>query len=114
MTQSSNRLIDEFARLATDAAAVAQGVRREAESAMRAQAERLMSEMNVVHRDEFDAAKDLAVRVADENERLRHELDALTSRVAALEAKLGGEAASGGPEAASGAGEAAPSGGASV
>ena len=30
MTQTSNRLFDEFARLMTDAAGVAQGVRREA------------------------------------------------------------------------------------
>lgn len=107
MTQSSNRLIDEFARLATDAAAVAQGVRREAESALRSQAERLMSEMNVVHRDEFDAAKELAVRVADENERLRHELEALQDRVSALEVELGGG------DATVGGGEPAPEVGAS-
>jgi BMFP domain-containing protein YqiC len=51
MTQTNNRLLDEFAKLATDAAAVAQGVRREAETAFRAQAERFLSDMDVVSRD---------------------------------------------------------------
>lgn len=87
MTQTNNRLIDEFARLATDAAAVAQGARREVETAMRSQVERLLSEANVVSRDEFEAVKVMAARSADE-------VAALRERVEALEARLGqGEAA---------------------
>ncbi|RAH98897.1 pyrroline-5-carboxylate reductase [Acuticoccus sediminis] len=81
MTQTNNRLIDEIARLATDAAAVAQGARREVEGAMRSQVERLLSEANVVQRDDFEAVKAIAVRAADE-------VDALRARVEALEAKL--------------------------
>ena len=81
MTHTNNRLIDEIARLATDAAAVAQGARREVETVVRSQIERLLSEANVVHRDEFEAVKAIAVRAADE-------ADALRARVAALEAKL--------------------------
>lgn len=86
MTHTNNRLIDEIARLATDAAAVAQGARREAETALRSQIEKLLSEANVVHRDEFEAVKAIATRTADENERLKE-------RVAALEARLGAEPA---------------------
>lgn len=81
MTQTNNRLIDEIARLATDAAAVAQGARREVEGAFRSQVERLLSDANIVQRDEFEAVKAMAARSADE-------VDALKARIAALEAKL--------------------------
>ncbi len=81
MTQTSNRLLDEFAKMMTDAAGVAQGVRREVETAVRSQAERFLGDMNVVQREEFEAVRDMAARARDEN-------DALKLRVAALEARL--------------------------
>ena len=84
MTHTNNRLIDEIARLATDTAAVAQGARREAETAVRAQIEKLLTEANVVQRDEFEAVKAMATRAAEEN-------DALKARVAVLEARLSRE-----------------------
>jgi BMFP domain-containing protein YqiC len=82
MTQTSNRLLDEFAKLMTDAAGVAQGVRREVETAFRSQAERFLSEMDIVQREEFDAVREMAGRAREENESLK-------KRVAALEAQLG-------------------------
>ena len=82
MTQTNNRLIDEIARLATDAAAVAQGARREVESVMRGQVERLLSEANVVSRDDFEAVKMIATRAADEVDDLRARIDALEERLA--------------------------------
>jgi BMFP domain-containing protein YqiC len=81
MTQSSNRVLDEFARLMTDAAGAAQGVRREMETLMRAQGERLLREMDVVSREEFEAVKAMARKAREEN-------DTLTSRLDALEAEL--------------------------
>jgi len=86
MTHTNNRLIDEIARLATDAAAVAQGARREVETAIRAQVERLLSEANVVHRDEFEAVKAIATRAADEADSLRERVEALEARLAREEA----------------------------
>lgn len=86
-----NRLLDEFARLFTDAAGAAQGVRREVEQAFRAQAERLLNSMEVVQREEFEAVRDMAVKARAENK-------ALTARIEALEAKLAansGEAGAG-------------------
>jgi len=80
MTQTNNRLIDEIARLATDAAAVAQGARREVETAVRSQIERLLSEANVVSRDEFEAVKAMAARSADEVAALQKRLDAIEAR----------------------------------
>ena len=83
MTQTSNRLLDEFAKLMTDAAGVAQGLRREVETAMKGQAERFLSDMDVVQREEFEAVREMAARAREENE-------ALKRRIEALEAKLGG------------------------
>lgn len=77
MTQTSNRILDEFAKLMTDAAGVAQGVRREVETAVRSQAERFFGEMDLVQREEFEAVRDMALRAREENEALRRRLDAL-------------------------------------
>lgn len=82
MTQTSNRLFDDFAKLMTDAAGVAQGVKQEAEVALRAQAERFLSELDVVKREEFEVVREMAIKAREENE-------ALKARIAALEAKLG-------------------------
>ncbi|MCB1383671.1 MAG: accessory factor UbiK family protein [Notoacmeibacter sp.] len=84
-----NRILDEFAKMMTDAAGAAQGVRREAENMMKAQMERLMSSMDLVHREEFDAMRDMAVKARAENKALAERLDALEARLAKLE---GGEA----------------------
>ena len=81
MTQTSNRLLDEFAKLMTDMAGVAQGVRREVETAVRSQAERFIGEMDLVQREEFDAVRDMAAKAREENESLK-------TRIAALEAQL--------------------------
>ena len=81
MTQTSNRVLDEFAKLMTDAAGVAQGVRREVETAVRSQAERFLGEMNVVQREEFEAVRDMAARARDENEALRLRVQVLEARL---------------------------------
>jgi BMFP domain-containing protein YqiC len=79
MTQTTNRFFDEIARLMNDAAGVAQGVRREFETMMRTQAERILRDLNVVSREEFEAVKEMARLAREENE-------ALKARIAALEA----------------------------
>ena len=81
MTQTSNRIFDEMARLVNDAAGVAQGVRREAETVMKSQMERFLRDMDLVKREEFEAVKDMAAEARAENERL-------SARLAALEASL--------------------------
>ncbi len=81
MTTGPNRLLDEFAKLMTDAAGAAQGVRREVETAFRAQAERILNSMDVVQREEFEAVREMAVKARAENKDL-------AARVAALEARI--------------------------
>jgi BMFP domain-containing protein YqiC len=81
MTQTSNRFFDEAARLMNDAAGVAQGVRREFDTMLRHQAERILGDLDVVKREEFEAVKEMARLAREENE-------ALKARIAALEAKV--------------------------
>jgi BMFP domain-containing protein YqiC len=82
MVQTTNRFFDEVARLMNDAAGAAQGMRREFETLFRNQAERVLRELDVVRREEFEAVKDMARIAREENE-------ALKARVAALEAAFG-------------------------
>lgn len=82
MTQTSGRFFDGIAQLMTDAAGAASGMRREAETFMRHQAERIIAELDLVRRDEYEAMRELAVRAREETERLN-------SRVTVLEARLG-------------------------
>jgi BMFP domain-containing protein YqiC len=79
MTQ--NRVFEDFTRLMTDATEIAQGVRREAETAMKSQIERFLATMDVVTREEFEAVKQMAASAREENEKL-------SRRLAALEAEL--------------------------
>jgi BMFP domain-containing protein YqiC len=81
MVQTTGRLYDEFARLMNDAAGVAQGVRREFDTVLRTQAERILRDLDIVHREEFEAVKEMARWAREENE-------ALKARIAALESKL--------------------------
>lgn len=81
MVQTTGRLYDEFARLMNDAAGVAQGVRREFDTVLRTQAERILRDLDMVNREEFEAVKEMARLAREENE-------ALKARIAALEARL--------------------------
>ena len=81
MTQTSNRVFDEMARLMNDAAGVATGVRREFDTLFKSQAERILRDLDVVKREEFEAVKEMARLAREENE-------ALKARIAALEARL--------------------------
>jgi len=84
MSAGPNRILDEFAKLVTDAAGAAQGVRREVETAFKAQAERVLNSMDVVQREEFEAARDMALKARAENKKLAERIDALEARLAEL------------------------------
>ncbi|CAN7220501.1 accessory factor UbiK family protein [Rhizobium sp. LjRoot254] len=81
MADGPNRILDDFAKLMTDAAGAVQGVGREVEGAFKAQAERWLNGMDLVKREEFEAVREMAVKAREEN-------DALAARLAELEAKL--------------------------
>ncbi|MBL8884798.1 MAG: accessory factor UbiK family protein [Hyphomicrobium sp.] len=81
MTQTSNRIFDDLAKMMTDAAGAAEGMKKEVESVMKAQAERFINSMDVVKREEFEVVKAMAQKAREENE-------ALKARLAELEARL--------------------------
>ena len=81
MTQTTGRFFDELGKLITDAAGAADGVRKEVEGIVRAQAERVLNGLDIVQREEFEAVKAMAQKAREENERL-------SERIAALEAAI--------------------------
>ncbi len=81
--QTTNRLLDDLARVAGGAAGVVAGVKDEIEARVRHHLERVLDGMELVSRDEFEAARAMAAEARAENERLE-------KRLAALEAALGG------------------------
>ncbi|MBV1696234.1 MAG: accessory factor UbiK family protein [Hyphomicrobiales bacterium] len=87
--QTNNRMLDDLARLMTDAAGLAQGAQQEMQALMRAQGERWLQSLDVVSREEFEAVKAMARKAREENE-------VLSQRIAALEARLGHVAEPGG------------------
>ena len=82
MNQPRGRLFDDVSRLVSDAAGMASSVRREVETIVKTQMERLLSSMDVVQREEFEAVKEIAALAREQN-------DKLEARIKALEAKLG-------------------------
>lgn len=81
MSNSPNKLLDDFARLMTDAAGAAQGMRGEVRVAARAQLEALLNKLDLVRREEFEVVKEMAVKA-------RGEAQALAARVEKLENAL--------------------------
>jgi BMFP domain-containing protein YqiC len=85
MSATSTRIFDEVAKLMTNAAGAAQGVRKEIDTLVQTQVERVLNNLNVVKREEFDVVRDMAEKARLENERLE-------KRLADLEAKLSQQA----------------------
>ena len=80
--QTENRILDDLARVATGALGTLQSVRDDARALIRQQVERLLDEMDLVNRDEFEAVKAMAATARSENE-------TLAKRIARLEAEFG-------------------------
>lgn len=79
--QVDNRLLDDLARVAGGAFGAVSGVRAEVEARLKQQFERILSEMDVVSREEFEAVKAMAAKA-------RMEQEALEKRVESLESAL--------------------------
>jgi len=77
MAQASSRLFDNVGRMMNDAAGVADGMRREIESMVRAQAERFVMDMNLVKREDYDALRELVQNQSAELRALKAEVAAL-------------------------------------
>ena len=78
MTTTSTRVFDELAKLMTNAAGAAQGARREVDTLIKTQIERVLNDLEIVKREEFEAVKAMAAKAREENE-------TLAARIAELE-----------------------------
>lgn len=74
---TTSRIFDDLGRLMNEAAGVAEGLRREVETVVKAQAERLVADMDLVKREDFDALRELVQAQGEEIALLRKELSAL-------------------------------------
>ncbi len=85
--QTRNKMLDDLARVAGGALGAASGVRAEVEARLREQFERILSQMDLVTREEFDAVRDMAVKAREEQEDLAGRVAALEKELAALKKK---------------------------
>jgi BMFP domain-containing protein YqiC len=76
--QSENPILDQLAKLMTNAAGAAKGVRDEIGTLIKTQAERLVNDLDLVPREEFEAMKAMALNA-------RKEVELLSARLAKLE-----------------------------
>jgi BMFP domain-containing protein YqiC len=81
MAQTDNPFLDGLAKFFTDAAGAAQGMRNEIDTFVKQRLEKLVTDMDFVPRDEFEAVKEMAAKARAENEKLE-------ARIAALEASV--------------------------
>lgn len=83
--QTENRLFDDLARVAGGALSTLTGVKTEVEALMRQQLERLLSDMNLVSREEFEVVQAMAAKARAEQEKAEARLAELERRLAELE-----------------------------
>lgn len=88
--QVENRILDDMARVAMGALGLAAGARREAEEVLKQRLQRLLDDMDMVPREEFEAVRAMAAKA-------RAEQETLARRLAALEAQIAGGAAKAAP-----------------
>ena len=81
MSATNSRFFDEVAKLMTGAAGAAQGVRKEIDTLVQTQVERVLNNLNIVKREDFEVVKDMAEKARLENTKLE-------ARIAELEKKL--------------------------
>ena len=79
--QTENRLLDDLARMANGALNTLSGLREEIENRVRERVERMLADMDMVPREEFEAVKAMA-------QKARAEQEDLAARIAELERRL--------------------------
>ena len=77
MSNNSNRILDEFAKILTDAGGAARSFRDEAENVLRTQMEKMVYKLDLVKREEFEVLKDMVVKYQRENHELYKRIEDL-------------------------------------
>ena len=81
MTTTSSRFFDELAKLMTNATGAAQGLRKEVDTMVQAQVERVLNNLELVKREDLDVVRDMAQKAREENDRLAARLAEVESRL---------------------------------
>jgi BMFP domain-containing protein YqiC len=89
MTQASSRIFDELGKLMNNAAGVADGVRREVDTAVKSQLERVVGDMDLVKREDYDALRELVMSLSGEVKALRAEIAELRGEPASAPKRPG-------------------------
>ena len=79
MTQGG-KIFDELGKLMNNAAGVADGVRREIETAVKSQLERLVADMDLAKREDYDALRELVQAQSAELKELKAQVEGLKSK----------------------------------
>lgn len=85
--QTSNRILDDMARVASGAVGAAAGLRGEAEALIRDRLRRLLGDMELVNREEFEAVQAMAAKARTEQEAMAKRIAVLEARIEALSSK---------------------------
>ena len=80
--QTENRLLDDLARMANGALNTLSGLREEIENRVRERVERMLADMDMVPREEFEAVKAMAQKARAEQEDLAAKVAELEQRIA--------------------------------
>jgi len=78
--RDDGKILDDLARVANGALGALSGLREEAEQRTRRLLEEILTRMDLVRREEFDAVRAIAVKAREEQERLAERLAALEAR----------------------------------
>ncbi len=78
--QTSNKFMDDMAKLATGAVGAAHSVKGEMEGMFQAWLDKQLAGLDLVSREEFETVREMAEKARMENEDLRAEIEALKSR----------------------------------
>ncbi len=89
MSQSTNPFLDQFAKMMTDAAGVASSAKREVDSLVKSQIDRLLRDADIVTREEFEAVREMSVLAREDSRLAKEENEKLSTKILELEAKLG-------------------------
>jgi BMFP domain-containing protein YqiC len=82
--QTSNRLFDDLAKVASGALNTLGGLREEIETRVRERVERMAADLDLITREEFDAVRAMAVTARAQQEELEGKVSRLEAELAAL------------------------------
>jgi len=82
--QTKSRPLDDLTNLVTNAVGAVKGVGDEVKAMGRSQAEKIVADLDLISRDEFEVLKTLVLKLQEENAALKKKATSLQKQVTAL------------------------------